>query len=82
MNIDSNEVKVSEPVKYGIYEHFKGNPYKIIAIARHSETLEEYVVYKALYGDGGLWVRPKKMFFESVKVNGREIPRFKCIREK
>jgi hypothetical protein len=82
MNIDVNEVKVDEPIRYGIYEHFKGKPYELIGVARHSETLEEHVVYKALYGDGSLWVRPKKMFFQKVNVNGKEAPRFRYIKEK
>jgi hypothetical protein len=61
----------------GIYEHFKKKRYKIIAIARHSETLEELVVYQALYGEGGIWVRPVSMFLESVSVEGKLFPRFK-----
>ena len=60
----------------GRYRHYKGNEYTVIGIARHSETLEEMVVYRAEYGDGGLWVRPMSMFTESVTVNGRTVPRF------
>ena len=65
-----------------IYKHYKGNNYEVIGIARHSETLEELVVYKALYdslefGTNSLWVRPKKMFLENVIVNGVEVERFK-----
>jgi len=60
----------------GRYRHYKGNEYTVLAIARHSETLEEMVVYKALYGDGQVWVRPLSMFTESVSVNGVEMPRF------
>ena len=59
-----------------IYEHYKGLRYKILGIARHSETLEELIVYQALYGEGGVWVRPVAMFIETVSVDGRVIPRF------
>ncbi len=62
-----------------IYQHFKGQKYEVIAISRHSETLEEYVVYKALYGDFGIWIRPLSMFLETVDVNGMTVPRFKLI---
>ena len=61
----------------GKYVHYKGNEYEVIGVAKHSETLEPMVVYKALYGDGGLWVRPYGMFFETVEINGEKIPRFK-----
>lgn len=60
----------------GRYRHYKGNEYTVIGIARHSETLEEMVIYRAEYGDGGLWARPLPMFTESVTVNGQLIPRF------
>ena len=63
----------------GKYVHYKGNEYEIVGVAKHSETLEPMVVYKALYGDGGLWVRPYDMFFETVEINGETIPRFKKI---
>lgn len=63
----------------GRYVHYKGNEYEVIGVARHSETLEELIVYRALYGEYGLWVRPKVMFFESVEVGGVMIPRFKKI---
>ena len=63
-----------------LYEHYKGNHYKIIAVARHSESLEELVVYQALYGDHGVWVRPLNMFFEEVFINGHSQPRFKLIK--
>ena len=65
--------------KKGIYEHYKGNRYELITIATHSETLEKMVVYKALYGDGEVWVRPANMWNESVNVNGKEVPRFKFV---
>jgi hypothetical protein len=60
----------------GIYNHYKGDRYKVVCVARHSETLEELVVYQALYGSGNLWVRPKKMFLEKVKADGKLVPRF------
>jgi len=61
----------------GTYEHYKGKKYKVISVARHSETLEKLVVYKQLYGDGGLWIRPLAMFTELVEVNGKKVPRFR-----
>lgn len=63
----------------GKYKHYKGNEYEVIGVANNSETLEKMVVYKALYGSGELWVRPYGMFFETVTINGEEIPRFKKI---
>lgn len=61
----------------GIYRHFKGNRYELIDIAYHSETLEPMVVYRALYGEGKLWVRPLNMWFETVERDGFVQPRFK-----
>jgi hypothetical protein len=61
------------------YEHYKKHNYKVLALARHSETLEEMVVYQALYGEGGIWVRPLGMFLEEVLVEGKRVPRFKQI---
>ena len=63
-------------IKKGKYRHFKGNEYQVIGTARHSETLEEMVVYRALYGEGGLWVRPAAMWHETVERDGRVIRRF------
>lgn len=63
-------------MKPGRYRHYKGNYYEVIGVARHSETEEELVVYRCLYGDFSLWVRPLAMFTESVEVDGREVPRF------
>ena len=60
----------------GIYKHFKGNKYELLAMAKHSETLEEMVVYKALYGDGGVWVRPASMWDEEVEFEGKKVKRF------
>ena len=63
----------------GRYRHYKGNEYEMIAIARHSETQEEMVVYRQLYGDRSLWVRPLAMFVEEVPVGGRAVPRFEWL---
>lgn len=68
-----------DTLKPGRYRHFKGKEYEVIGVAKHSETLEEYVVYRALYGDGGLWVRPRTMFEEQVEVDGELKPRFVYI---
>lgn len=62
-----------------LYVHYKGLRYKIIGVARHSETLEELVVYQALYGEGGIWVRPLAMFLENIVINGQSKPRFKLV---
>ena len=63
----------------GRYRHYKGNEYVVIGIAKHSETLEEMVIYKAQYGDGQLWARPASMFAETVSVNGQTVLRFAPI---
>lgn len=68
-------------MKKGIYQHYKGNKYELLYVARHSETLEDMVVYKALYGDGDIWVRPASMWDETVEVNGETVLRFKFIEE-
>jgi hypothetical protein len=60
----------------GTYRHYKGNLYEVLGVARHSETEEPMVVYRALYGDSGLWVRPLAMFEETVLVDGQPVPRF------
>ena len=66
-------------IQPGRYRHFKGNEYEVIGIARDSETRIEMVVYRALYGERGLWVRPASMFAESVIRDGRTLPRFEWI---
>ena len=63
----------------GRYRHFKGNLYEVIAIARHSETLEPMVVYRALYGNGGVWVRPAAMWNEEIIRDGRTVQRFSRV---
>ncbi|MCL2842511.1 MAG: DUF1653 domain-containing protein [Oscillospiraceae bacterium] len=60
----------------GIYRHYKGNQYEVVGIAKHSETLEDMVVYRALHGDGGTWVRPLFMWEELIEVNGEAVKRF------
>ena len=74
-----------EELKLGKYQHYKGKYYEVIGIAKHSETLEGLVIYKALYnseefGKNVLWARPKKMFLETINIDGKEIPRFKFIK--
>ena len=66
-------------MKLGKYQHYKGNFYEVIGVARHSETLEEMVLYKQLYGDEGCWVRPLKMFLENVSIGNQQIPRFRYV---
>jgi hypothetical protein len=71
-------------VKPGKYVHYKGKQYRVVGTARHSGTLEELVIYKALYnskkfGRNSLWVRPKKMFMEKVVVEGKRVPRFRYL---
>lgn len=68
-------------LKPGKYRHFKGGEYELLFLARHSETLEEMVVYRALYGEGGLWVRPASMWNETVCRDGKTHPRFVPIEE-
>ena len=68
-----------EDTKPGRYRHFKGREYEVLGIARHSETEEELVVYRALYGDFGLWVRPVSMWNETVERDGKTFRRFTYI---
>lgn len=68
-------------IKSGRYRHFKGNEYEVLGTAKHSETLEELVVYRALYGEGGLWVRPVSMWEETVERDGQTFRRFTLIEE-
>ena len=65
--------------KLGKYKHFKGNEYEVIGVCTHSETLEKMVVYRCLYGDYSLWVRPEKMFNEEVMVDGKKVKRYEYI---
>ncbi len=68
-------------LKKGIYKHYKGNLYELLEIATHSETLEKMVVYRALYGEKGVWVRPFSMWEEEVSVNGESVKRFTLVKE-
>ena len=72
-------MKQMETIKLGTYRHFKGNEYEVVALAKHSETLEEMVVYRALYGEGGFWVRPASMWNETVERDGQVFRRFTYI---
>ena len=65
----------------GRYRHYKGNDYEVMGVAKHSETEEEVVVYRALYGEKGLWVRPLVMFLDTIVVEGRPQPRFQFVAE-
>lgn len=70
-----------ENIKKGRYRHYKGNEYEVIGIARHSETLESMVIYRALYGDGDLWARPAAMWDETVLTANGPVKRFTLIEE-
>jgi hypothetical protein len=77
-------IKNMAEIKLGKYQHYKGNFYEVIGVARHSETLEQMVVYRALYdskefGKNAVWVRPEKTFLENVTVDGKEVPRYKFV---
>lgn len=69
-------------LKLGKYRHFKGNEYEVIGLAKHSETEEELVVYRTLYGDFDLWVRPLSLFLEPKEVDGKQVVRFEFVGEK
>lgn len=68
-------------IRPGRYRHFKGKEYQVLGIARHSETLEPLVVYRALYGEGGLWARPASMWLKTVERDGGTQPRFALVQE-
>lgn len=69
------------PTPAGRYRHYKGREYEVVGVVRHSETLEPLVLYRPLYDDSGLWVRPHAMFFEEIEVDGRRLPRFTRLAE-
>jgi hypothetical protein len=73
------EIIMGRKLQLGKYQHYKGGQYEVISIAKHSETLEELVIYRAIYGEYDLWARPLKMFLEAVEVDGQKIPRFKFV---
>jgi hypothetical protein len=68
-------------IRMGRYRHYKGNEYQVIGVARHSETEEPMVVYRKLYGDGSMWVRPLEMFEQNVTIDMQSVPRFRWIGE-
>ncbi len=72
-------VNKMDDLKCGRYRHYKGNDYVVLGVASHSETLEKLVIYRADYGDRGLWVRPLAMFLETVLISGERKRRFKCL---
>ena len=72
---------MSEEIKTGVYRHYKNKDYKVLYTAVDTETKEEVVVYQAIYGEGKIWVRPKRMFLEEVEVDGKKKPRFEFIAE-
>ena len=69
------------PIPIGIYRHYKGNQYEVIGFAKYSETLEDMVVYKALYGERGTWVRPLSMWDNPIEVDGKTVKRFEFVGE-
>ncbi len=71
-----------EEIRQGVYRHFKGKEYEVLFTAKHSETLEEMVVYRALYGEHGVWVRPLRMWDEIVERDGVKVRRFTFVGEK
>lgn len=75
------EENMLDQLRPGRYRHFKGNEYELLFTAKHSETLEELVVYRALYGEGGVWVRPAAMWNETVERDGTSQPRFLYVGE-
>ena len=80
--LSSKEVlSMEDSVKLGRYRHFKGNEYRVLYTATHSETLEPMIVYQALYGEGGIWVRPLSMWDEVIERDGKTFKRFEYIGE-
>lgn len=83
-HLNAESIPLSEEaksIKKGIYQHYKGNLYEVIGVAHHSETLEELVSYRLLYGDYGYWVRPVSMFCEKVDLDNQLVPRFLFLGE-
>ena len=72
---------VDKKIKLGNYRHYKGKDYQVLGVAKHSETSEELVVYRKLYDDYSLWVRPLTMFTEEVEINGKKVSRFEYMGE-
>ncbi len=80
MNNTENTKTKSQSISQGIYRHYKGNLYQVLHTAYHSETEEALVVYRCLYGEYGVWVRPLSMFAENIMRDGKEVPRFELIK--
>lgn len=76
-----NKNVIANKIKRGVYKHFKNKNYRVLGVARHSETLEDFVVYKCLHKNklSKMWVRPLKMFIGKVEINGKKVPRFKYV---
>jgi len=70
-----------KPILLGLYRHYKGNQYEVTGFAKHSETLEDMVIYKPLYGEGNTWVRPLSMWENLIEVDGKTVKRFEYIGE-
>lgn len=74
-----NELAPLPALRPGRYQHYKGLHYEVLGVVRHSETLEPLVLYRPLYNESGLWVRPHSMFVERVEIDGRSLPRFSFV---
>ena len=79
--MNDSDLPALTPTRPGLYRHYKGGLYEVIDTARHSETLEPMTVYRALYGERGLWVRPAAMFAQTVEIEGVQRPRFEWVRQ-
>ena len=75
-----DDLKPLPALAAGLYRHYKGGEYEVLGVVRHSKTLEPLVLYRPLYNDSGLWVRPYAMFTEQVAINGQNRPRFALVR--
>lgn len=71
--------KIMAWLQPGLYRHYSGKMYKVIGVGRHSESLEEYVIYQELYGEHGLWMRPLSMFCETIELDGKLVSRFSFV---
>jgi hypothetical protein len=77
--INIKNVMENKTIKLGKYRHYKGKEYKVLGIAKHSETLEKFVVYEELYGQKNFWIRPVDLFLEEIEIGGKKVPRFLFI---
>jgi len=75
-------MKIEKTIKLGIYKHYKGNLYEVLSTGRHSESEEWMVIYRTLYDDGSIWIRPYDMFTESIEINGKNLKRFAYMGKK